>query len=264
MPVKGNFGRRSGPDPRADLFPKFKASLIDKLRAGTHTLPSRVSYRDGNQFPFIYDQGPYGDCVANASAELDEFFLLKRKKQSVNMSRRAIYAQAKHAYEPDDIADDGLYVSDGLLVLESFGYVPEASWPYPSMTTTDDALLLEPVPSNLWVASFEPKSHSMVECTVEQMKLALFEHGPLIIGLEWPDEWMSAPANGLLDLHPKTDDGGHCVIIDDYNDNRFGGSFEIRNSWGPTWADGGYGYLSYSLVGNTFWPDQAFTVTVPT
>lgn len=261
MPTPHNFGRRAGPDPRAHLFPEFKASLLDKLRAGTHTLPSRWSYRPG--FPILYDQGPYGDCVANACAELDEFFLKKRRGLTVNMSRRAIYSQAKHQFEPDDIADDGLYISDGLLTLESFGYVTEAQWPYPPMNTTNDQILLEPVPANLWNASFEPKSHVVVPCTVQQMKLALWEHGPLVIGIEWPDEWMDAPSNGLLSLHPATSDGGHCVIIDDWDDTRFGGTFEIRNSWGLPWAERGHGYLSYSLEGNRFWPDQAFTVTVP-
>lgn len=34
-----------------------------------------------------------------------------------------------------------------------------------------------------------------------------------------------------------------CVI--GYNDHRHGGTFEIQNSWGQDWGDGGYAYLTY-------------------
>lgn len=39
--------------------------------------------------------------------------------------------------------------------------------------------------------------------------------------------------------------GGHAMCVLGYNDNRYGGTFEIQNSWGQDWGEGGYVYVSY-------------------
>ena len=57
------------------------------------------------------------------------------------------------------------------------------------------------------------------------------EHG------EWiksDDPWENMPT------------GGHAMCVLGYNDNRFGGTFEIQNSWGQDWGDGGYVYVTYA------------------
>lgn len=40
--------------------------------------------------------------------------------------------------------------------------------------------------------------------------------------------------------------GGHAMCVLGYNDNRLGGTFEIQNSWGQDWGDGGYVYVTYA------------------
>lgn len=46
--------------------------------------------------------------------------------------------------------------------------------------------------------------------------------------------------------------GGHAIVCVGYDDGmRIGdcsGAFLIRNSWGSSWGDGGYGYLPYDYV----------------
>lgn len=39
--------------------------------------------------------------------------------------------------------------------------------------------------------------------------------------------------------------GGHAMVVVGYDDSRR--AFRIQNSWGKTWADGGYGWFSYEF-----------------
>lgn len=43
---------------------------------------------------------------------------------------------------------------------------------------------------------------------------------------------------------PKT--GGHAMLVVGYDDDRNGGSFKVRNSWGVNWGDDGYCWITYN------------------
>jgi hypothetical protein len=40
-------------------------------------------------------------------------------------------------------------------------------------------------------------------------------------------------------------DGGHALTVIGYDDNKEGGAVELMNSWGTTWGDGGFIWMSY-------------------
>ncbi|NJN41428.1 MAG: hypothetical protein HC811_03495, partial [Flammeovirgaceae bacterium] len=44
---------------------------------------------------------------------------------------------------------------------------------------------------------------------------------------------------------PDREYGGHAVTVVGYNDSKFGGAFEIVNSWGKNWATEGFTWLRY-------------------
>jgi C1A family cysteine protease len=46
--------------------------------------------------------------------------------------------------------------------------------------------------------------------------------------------------------HPLKNQDPHAICIIGYDDNRFGGAFEIVNSWGATWGNSGYLWIKYS------------------
>lgn len=225
-------------------------------------LPQSVSYE--YDAPGVYQQGTFGTCVGNASAAIYELYAKKRGVTLPPVSRRAIYAQAKYSFEQGDIADDGLMVTDGLLVLEKFGSVPESAWPYPG--DGDEASLLAPVPANLWNPAFEASAWLSVDTSsADAMMRALSEHGPMIVGMAWSGEWMNGVApTGLLDpAIAKTNAGGHCVWIVAYDQSRFGGAFKIRNSWSNDWASNGDGWLPFSALGSPWFPDECYTLSFP-
>lgn len=54
--------------------------------------------------------------------------------------------------------------------------------------------------------------------------------------------------------------GGHAVALSGYRSTPTGRQFLVHNSWGPGWADGGYAWVSETMVRERL--KDAFTVTV--
>lgn len=198
------------------------------------------------------DQGQVGSCTAHGSGGQAEDFFFKRKGHRINVSFRAIYSQTKHAFEPNDIRDDGADVGDALKVIKQFGYVLESDWPYYT-----DGRLLEPVPENLWKTDFEFKDFVSVPIDATAFRLALLQHGPLVVGLPWFPEWEDVDPDGILPTAISSPNGGHCVRLVGYSDSRQ--AFRLANSWGASWADKGYAWMDYSLAHVI---QDAYTVSV--
>lgn len=92
-----------------------------------------------------------------------------------------------------------------------------------------------------------------------QWKSWLAGNGPILAGLSVDATWDNAASTaGKLDtFQPATVRGGHAVCIVGYTSDRF----IIRNSWGTTWGDKGFGYASASYINNGFFA-EAYGVTL--
>jgi hypothetical protein len=94
--------------------------------------------------------------------------------------------------------------------------------------------------------------------SVDTIKAALAEGRDVWVALFTSDEWNN-PQNGVIGDYSFSGKGGHAVALIGY---RTSGTlqFLMRNSWGNTWADGGYAWISAdSLQKNLM---SAFTVSV--
>ena len=74
--------------------------------------------------------------------------------------------------------------------------------------------------------------------------------GPILTRLDVDRTWDQAPATkGVLEEYkPATARGGHAVALVGYRP----GSFIVRNSWGTTWGDKGFGYASLAYAQAAF------------
>ena len=70
---------------------------------------------------------------------------------------------------------------------------------------------------------------------------------PVVIGMLCPPSF-DYPANNYWEPieEPLTSYGGHALCVVGYDDNQYGGAFEIQNSWGDTWANKGYIWIRYN------------------
>jgi hypothetical protein len=95
---------------------------------------------------------------------------------------------------------------------------------------------------------------------LNQWKQWLASHGPILAGLSVDHTWDNATAtSGNLDnFMPNTVRGGHAVTIVGYT---AAGRFIIRNSWGTTWGDKGFGYALPQYIAGGFF-DESYGVTL--
>jgi C1A family cysteine protease len=88
----------------------------------------------------------------------------------------------------------------------------------------------------------------------------LASNGPLLAALNVDASWDDAASNGgkIDTFQPSTVRGGHAICIVGY---RTDGRFIVRNSWGATWGDQGFGYLHPDYIQAAFY-DEAYGVTL--
>lgn len=246
-----SYGRKKG------INPHFSA---ERPTPSTTPIPDSYSYESWDAPPF--DQGDHGTCVANGSAGDQEFYHAKRGFGPISISRAAIYAKAKFAYEPDDIADDGLAVTDGLMVMQQFGYVLESDWPYPPLDSSAPGNILIDPPDHLWHTDFKERAYISIDPLDNDQALRLFiDHGPQVIGMDFPLEWENIGADGFCDpTLARSEAGGHCVRRIAYDLHKFGGAWRYRNSWGTSYGANGDFWVPFSAqsICPQFWPDEAY------
>ncbi len=88
------------------------------------------------------------------------------------------------------------------------------------------------------------------ERKVEAMKRALRENSPVIIGMICPSSFTLATDFWQPREKPERDQGGHALCIVGYDDTKFGGAFEVVNSWGKAWGKEGFTWFRYEDVEN--------------
>jgi hypothetical protein len=77
------------------------------------------------------------------------------------------------------------------------------------------------------------------------VKKSLTEGKPVIIGMNTPDSFTDAKEVWIPKESPDTYYYGHAMCLVGYDDNRYGGAFEVLNSWGRKWGNGGYIWIPY-------------------
>jgi len=74
---------------------------------------------------------------------------------------------------------------------------------------------------------------------------------------KWKDKWLADEECNILtnnpyavcDTHRPSDyfeKGGHAMVVIAYDDKKYGGSFQILNSWGENWGDNGKVWVPYN------------------
>ena len=199
------------------------------------------------------DQGRQPSCVGWASgygARTIAYAIKNNwKYNKVQINQNAfspsfIYNQIK-AYG-DLNCTRGSYISDAMKLMNSKGILKKSEFSYnPSSCTEKPNAYAMQQAQNHKIITFErlakwDNPYNLVLKT----KKALANKNPVVVGmfrygrLSGPGELWIAPTT------PST--GGHAMVVVGYDDNKYGGAFEIMNSWGTRFRNNGFFWVKYA------------------
>ena len=76
---------------------------------------------------------------------------------------------------------------------------------------------------------------------VDNVKRSLINGNPVVIGFKVEESFYSAKT--VFEPDNLGSDGGHAMCVVGFDDDKYGGSFEVINSWGPSWGNNGYMWI---------------------
>lgn len=218
-------------------------------------LPASVSL--AKWAPIPGDQGQYGTCVAFASAYGLRTMMLAKdlnitNKQTITenaLSPSYVYAIIK---KEDDVAcNKGANPKLGLEALKVAGAPSLKTVPYECNPNITKAAQMEAIDYRIrdyqTLFFFDAQDAGVKTNTT---KKALNEGYPVLLGMKLPESFFSAQKV----WRAKQEDVGttakkhgyHAMVVIGYDDGYEGGAFQLLNSWGTGWGDGGFIWVPYA------------------
>ena len=211
----------------------------------------------------IEDQGALGSCTANAGVGMIEFYEKKAYGVWLDASRLFLYKATRNLL--GWTGDTGAYLRTTMGAMALFGVPPEKYWPYKiaSFDAEPTAFLYA------FAQSFQALNYYRLDPVgttptnlLSQIKTNLAGNLPSMFGFTVYNSISQANGvgKGKIPFPCPTDKvaGGHAIMAVGYDDtlaikNTNGGktttgALLIRNSWGTSWGDVGYGWLPYEYV----------------
>lgn len=242
---------------------QFQDALASGALGAVAALPGAVDLRQ----PWwnIGDQGQTGSCVGWGSADgVARYHMVKagRIAKPGRLSPRYVWMASKetdpYTQRPETFIEEaGTSLKTAMDICRKYGVVPEALLPFDIHTlmyTGDENAFFATAAQLKISAYFNLLKH------LDQWRAWLAGHGPILAGLSVDHTWDNATAtHGNLDVFlPNTVRGGHAIAIVGYTAT---GRFIVRNSWGTSWGDHGFGYASAAYINAAFF-NESYGVTV--
>lgn len=194
--------------------------------------------------PPMYDQGTEGSCVAQALAAGVEDLCALQAVRHERPSRKALYWLARQRIGTV-MQDSGCLLMDAASVLGELGWSPEELWsPDRELTERPGPAVFEAMEHRRLV-NWEPLDHD-----AETLRWELSLGHPVAVGLRVYRGLDFPGPNGRIPPPEGKSVGGHAMLLVGYSKSER--IFRIRNSWGPSWGENGYGEIEESYVTDPF------------
>jgi C1A family cysteine protease len=210
----------------------------------------------------VEDQGALGSCTANAVVGLVEYFERRAFGKHIDASRLFLYKATRDLLHWT--GDTGAYLRSTIGALALFGVPPEEYWPYKVTTfdTEPTAFCYAFAHDYRAISYFRLDDNSTTPANlITKIKAGLAAGLPAVFGFTVYSSIAQAAKTGRIP-YPAAGEkvlGGHAMLVVGYDDNlkitnsnnqgTATGAFIVRNSWGPSWGDHGYGAIPYEYVG---------------
>jgi hypothetical protein len=218
----------------------------------SNVLPTKVSYRDF--CPPVKSQGEVATCVGWATS-----YALLSTQQNILMGETNFYKKQVRVMDPNfvyalirDYSDgwcqNGTFMGDAMDVLNNNGSKPLFAAPWLSCNSTYQfdkfALAIASI--------YTLKTYYILKDPVDlisTLKNTLNNKKPIAIGMDVTNSFSTGSGIAYGKWSPSANekiDGAHAMCIIGYDDTKFGGSFEVMNSYGKSFGDKGFVWISYA------------------
>lgn len=246
----------------ASLNPAVPTGRGGRTAAAAAPIPTLATSVDLQPwFSPIEDQLSIGSCTANAGVGLIEYFQRRAFGIHLDASRLFLYKATRNLLHWT--GDTGAYLRTTMKAMVLFGVPPEEYWRY-------DITKFDVEPSAFLYSfgqDFKATKYYRLDPSgtpkatlLERIKTNLAAGLPSMFGFTVYNSISQASTTGKIPF-PATGDyirGGHAIDAVGYDDNlkikhsisgaETTGALRIRNSWGTSWGDNGYGWLPYEYV----------------
>jgi C1A family cysteine protease len=208
-----------------------------------------ISYSLKGYTPTPQSQGQQGSCVGWASAfgARTIAYAIKNNWQYNTAKINENTFSPAFVYNQIKVNDkcEGAYIENAMKVMNTYGSVKMTDFPYNSSNCTA-------APSNYTFS--KAKDHKILtyerlarwenpENLTGKVKKAISNKNPVVIGLfQFSD--LKTDSNSVWISNSGT--YGHAMVVVGYDDNKSGGGFEIMNSWGSSFGNGGFFWIKYA------------------
>ena len=228
-----------------------KASVYEGLEddAGKNPLPEAVSLL--KYAPERSNQGQQGSCVAWSCAYASQTILTSA---ATGVNPDQIVFSPSYLYNQIKLEGcQGSYLQRAMEAMQKNGGVPLSQYPY-----NDQDCESEPSSSDVQMGRQNvihgftriTNGDNINEINVRGIKEHLAKNAPVAIGMMVGQSFMQDMMGQELWQPTNMDEsqmgmGGHAMSVIGYDDRKFGGAFQIMNSWGPEWGKNGIGWIRY-------------------
>lgn len=216
------------------------------------SLPSSYSLKA--YAPTPGNQGAQPSCVGWASgygartiayAIKNNWKYNKTKINQHTFSPSFVYNQIK--FKGDYNCKRGSYIADAMKLIKNNGILQlnEFAYNQKNCTSKPSSYSLQTAKKNT-IYSFERLSKwgDNSNSFIRKVKKAISEKNPVVIGMNIKKSFYRA--KGYWNAADSQSIGGHAMVVVGYDDNKYGGAFEILNSWGTFWGNSGYIWVKYN------------------
>jgi C1A family cysteine protease len=212
-----------------------------------YSIPTQVSLRQYAPRPL--NQGSQGSCVGWASAYAART-ILESASTGVNPNSTAF--SPSFLYNQIGIKGcQGAYTGEALEHMKQEGLLELSKFPYDENSCSkqpSQAQLQEAMRHKIRGYNRLTKTGRDYDVDLEAVKQNIAQGAPVIIAAKVPYSFQDMIGKKVW--NPKSSEkrnvnnlGGHAMCLIGYDDNKK--QFEIQNSWGTQWGDGGFVFVSY-------------------
>ena len=213
-------------------------------------LPLRISHR--RYAPPVQSQGNVGTCVgwavayAQLSTQQNLQMGLTNSNQKICRAMDPYFVYGYISSYGDTWCKQGARMSDAMLVLASKGTKP---WIWDPWLTCNSTVTFSDFTTAL-ASNYVINDYLAIPTDdfVTNVKLAIANEFIVSIGVNLTESFQASSTSTYGVWSPTSSEksiGGHAMCVVGYDDTKYGGAFEVMNSWGTGYGENGFVWIKY-------------------